>query len=165
MLKRTLEKRKEESPHRGVSSSRSLLEAILMKMIRSDHGGWTQPAWMFLFSCRMQGAGFSASSAIQPPWHANYFRCLSSWAPQPPQLIASSTFNKQNCIWLQRGKWMSIRAFLLLGFLRELADNVGGKTAYLWKQDFFRTIRGRRVKQSLSATGLHRSARLTWLQQ
>lgn len=32
---------------------------------------------------------------------------------------------------------MSIRAFLLLGFLREFADNVGGKTAYLWKQDFF----------------------------
>lgn len=39
MLKRTLEKKKEESPHRGVASSRSLLEAILIKMIGSDHGG------------------------------------------------------------------------------------------------------------------------------
>lgn len=31
---------------------------------------------------------------------------------------------------------MNIRTFLLLSFLRELADNVGGKTTYLWTQDF-----------------------------
>lgn len=56
---------------------------------------------------------------------------------------------------------MSIRAFLLLGFLRELADNVGGKTGLPVEAGFFRTIRGLRVKQSLFETGPHRSAWLT----
>lgn len=51
VLKRTSEK-KEGSQHRGVSSSRSRLQAILIKMIGSDHRGPAQPAWMFLFSCR-----------------------------------------------------------------------------------------------------------------
>lgn len=88
----------------------------------------SQPGFFFLFSCRRQGAGFSASSAIQPPWHANYFHCLSSWASQPPQLIALLSISKIVFDFKGGNEWISIGAFLLLSFLRELAGSVGGKT-------------------------------------
>lgn len=103
------------------------LQAILIKMIGNDHRGKAQLAWIFLPAAnRRQVVHFRASSAIQPPRHANYLHCLSSWVSQPSQLIAPLSISK--IVFDFKGELNEYQGiFIAEHFLWELADSVGGK--------------------------------------
>lgn len=95
-------------------------------MIGNDHRGRALLAWIFFPPNRRQVVRFRASSAIQPPWHANYLHCLSGWVSQPPQLIALLSISKIVFDFKRElNEYQGI--FITESFLWELADSVGGK--------------------------------------